>query len=97
MNINSISDFRTAIRNGAYAWPGGYPLYFIMADGEAVSFAATKDKWTRRQIIEALADNARGAYGDHSWFPVALEVNWENTELYCAVTNDRIESAYGDE
>ena len=31
MLINSISDFRRAIHNGPYAWPGGYPLYFITA------------------------------------------------------------------
>jgi len=35
MRIESISDFRAAIRNGAYAWPGGYPMFFVMADGGA--------------------------------------------------------------
>lgn len=32
MQINSISDFRKAMRNGPYAWPGGYPLFFVMGD-----------------------------------------------------------------
>jgi len=33
MKIETISDFRKAMRHGPYAWPGGYPCYFIMGDG----------------------------------------------------------------
>lgn len=34
--IKTISDFRAAYRNGPYAWPGGYPLFFVTADGAAI-------------------------------------------------------------
>jgi hypothetical protein len=90
MRIESISDFRAAIRNGAYAWPGGYPLFFVMADGEALSFKAAKAE--RRNLLEALAHGQR----NDGWKPVALEINWEDAELYCAHTNERIESAYAE-
>jgi hypothetical protein len=93
MLINSISDFRAAIRQGSYAWPGGYPAFFVMADGEALSFAAAKAE--RRLILEAIRDKAAG-WPDNGWTPAALEINWEDGELYCAHTNARIESAYAE-
>ena len=31
------------------------------------------------------------------WRPIALEVNWEDNELYCAHTNRKIECAYPQE
>lgn len=88
MQINSISDFRKAMRNGPYAWPGGYPLYFLMSDGEALSFRAARGNL--RPILEALRDNSAD-----DWKPVALEINWEDQSLYCAHRNEIIESAYG--
>ena len=87
MLINSISDFRKAIRNGAYAWPGGYPLYFIASDGEALSFKTAKAE--RRLILEAIRD-----HDNSGWRVVAMDINWEDTELVCAHSGERIESAY---
>jgi hypothetical protein len=91
MQINSISDFRAAVRNGPFAWPGGYPLYWVMADGGACAFDVAKTE--RRQMLWALANQ----YGDPCWQPVALEVNWEDAALFCDHTNKRIESAYADD
>jgi hypothetical protein len=90
MLINSISDFRKAIRNGAYAWPGGYPLYFITSDGAALSFEAAKAE--RRNILEALRDNDKRC----GWHVCAVDVNWEDGEMVCDHTGKRIESAYAD-
>jgi len=90
MNINSISDFRKAIRNGEYAWPGGYPCYFITSDGAALSFDAVRREL--RSILESIASNA-----NDGWRIVALEINWEDAALYCEHTGQKIESAYGDE
>jgi hypothetical protein len=90
MNINSISDFRKAIRNGEYAWPGGYPCYFITSDGAALSFDAVRREL--RSILESIASKA-----SDGWRIVALEINWEDAALYCEHTGQKIESAYGDE
>lgn len=90
MNINSISDFRKAIRNGEYAWPGGYPCYFITSDGAALSFDAVRREL--RSILESIANKA-----NDGWRIVALEINWEDASLYCEHTGQKIESAYGDE
>lgn len=86
----NISEFRKAMRNGPYAWPGGYPLYFLMSDGEALSFEAAKAE--RRNVLEALRDNDTWS----GWHVCAVVVNWEDGELTCAHTGERIESAYVD-
>jgi hypothetical protein len=89
MRIKTISDFRRAIRNGPYAWPGGYPLFFVMADGESLSFQAAREN--RRSILDALAHRTR------DWLPVAFVTNWEDPDLTCVHTGERIESAYAED
>ena len=95
MLIKSISDFRKAVRNGPWAWPGGYPLYWMMADGGVCAFRVAKSE--RRYMLEALRDAATGNWPDKQWLPVAFDVNWEDTFLICDHTGDRIPSAYGDD
>jgi hypothetical protein len=90
MNIDTISDFRKAVRHGAYAWPGGYPTFFICADAGALCHACAKKE--RRSIIHSIKDD----YGD-GWRVVAMDVNWEDPELFCAHCNERIESAYAED
>ena len=86
MNIQTTKDFKTALRNGPYAWPGGYPCYFVMSDGEPMSFKAAQEN--ARLILRALRDKSTDG-----WRPVAYEVNWES-EIWCCHTGERIEPAY---
>jgi hypothetical protein len=90
MNITTISDFRRAMRNGPYAWPGCYPLYFVTADGEALSFDAARQE--RRLILEALRDRDTRS----GWRVARVDVNYEDAELFCSHTGERIESAYAE-
>lgn len=90
MEIRNISDFRRAMRNGPFAWPGGYPLYFVTADGEALSFKAAREE--RRNILHAIASNDTRS----GWRVVGVDVNWEDAELACAHSGERIQSAYAD-
>ena len=78
------------IEAGAYAFPGGYPRFFITSDGEALSFeSAQKNK---ALIIEAInTDDKSGG-----WQVIGCDINWEDQHLYCANSNKKIESAYGD-
>jgi hypothetical protein len=87
MRAMTAIEFTQILESGPYAWPGGYPLYFIMADGEPLSFKAAIDEKDR--ILTELEDKC-----DPAWRPVAHEVNWEDGDLYCAHSNERIESAY---
>lgn len=60
-----------------------------MSDGGACAFNVAKTE--RRNMLDALANK-----DNSGWRPVALDVNWENGELYCDHTNARIESAYAE-
>jgi len=81
--------FKNALRAGPYAWPGGYPIYFIASDGEALSFDAARQN--ARQIIQAIRNHSRCG-----WRVIATAINWEDADLYCAHTGERIQSAYGE-
>ncbi len=85
----SIADFRRDIRQ-PYAWPGGYPRFFLTNDGAALSFAAAKER--RRDILESIRDDLRDG-----WRVVACPVNEENSGLTCDHTGAAIPSAYGDD
>jgi hypothetical protein len=74
-----------------YAWPGGYPRYFITSDGAALSYKAAESE--RRLIRRAIRTNDTGG----GWCVVACDVNWEDAGLYCDHTNERIESAYAED
>jgi hypothetical protein len=91
MLINSISDFRKAMRHGPYAWPGGYPCYFVLSDGEALSFKGVKQ--ILRDVLEAIRDKDDWC----GYRVIGLDVNWEDTGLFCAQTGEAIESAYGED
>lgn len=90
MSTYTISDFRRDMRHGAYAWPGGYPRFFVMSDGEALSFEAAKAE--RRLILEAIRDQDRSG-----WRVVACDINWEDSALVCAHTGKPIPAAYGED
>lgn len=90
MKTYSVSDFEAALANGAYAWPGGYPIYFVCADGEALSFEAAQKN--AELVKAAIAEQDKGG-----WHVIGAEVNWEDASLYCAHTSKRIESAYAED
>ena len=75
---------------GPYAFPGGYPRFFITADGEALSFESAEKN--RALILEAInTDDKSGG-----WQVIGCDINWEDATLRCSDTNKPIESAYGD-
>ena len=90
MDINRCDQFNLALSIGPYAWPGGYPYYFITADGAALSFAAAQEN--AAQIRDAIISQ-----DTHSgWCVCAMDINWEDTALTCEHTGGPIESAYGE-
>jgi len=86
----TVNYFRELIDRGPYAWPGGYPLYFITVDGAALSFEAAEEnmgdiEYSIRECI------------DDGWRVSGVDINWEDDSLYCDHTGKRIESAYGED
>ena len=85
----TLLEIKKQLRSGAYAWPGGYPLYFVTRDGSALSFEAVRKEW--RQVVWDYLNNA-----STGWRIEGVDANWEDPHLYCEHTNKRIESAYAD-
>ena len=83
-------ELKKIIRNGPYAWPGGYPIYFIAADGAALSYEAVRENWP----IICRAHRSRETRSE--WYISAWDINWEDIDLYCEHTGKRIQSAYAD-
>ncbi len=84
-----LRDVKNAIRS-PYAWPGGYPLYIVMDDGEALSIDSAKENF--REIVHATLRSYRDG-----WKASTVDINWEDTTLVCAHSGKPIESAYGDD
>jgi hypothetical protein len=85
--INRVDQFNKALADGQYAWPGGYQMYFITSDGAALSYKAAEENATL--IRDAIIDKS-----NDGWQVVACDINYEDTELYCEHTGDRIPSSY---
>lgn len=90
MKKYTTKDLKNQLSAGEYAWLGGYPLFFIADDGEALSFEAVRDN------LKSVIHSMRHEIND-SWRVIGCDVNWEDPSLFCAHTNKRIESAYAEE
>lgn len=86
-SIESGLELRATLRAGPYAWPGGYPLYLITSDCEALCFDCGHAEF--RQITRAIRDKS-----SDGWRVIACEVNYETPDLQCAHCNRPIPSAY---
>ena len=87
MNIETVGDFRRAIRQGPRR-PGGYPVFFITSDGAALSYAAAKAE--KRNVLWSI-----GHKMNDGWRIIGADINWEDQDLTCDHTGQLIESAYG--
>ena len=84
----TVEQFRADLMD-PFAWPGGYPRYFITSDGEALSYASAAVE--RETIESSIAECC-----NDGWRVIGCDVNWEDSDLYCGHTGERIESAYAD-
>lgn len=87
---------RAAARD-KYAWPGGYPMYVLMADGECLCPDCVKSNYKRISRETRCMDHAETIpFRDREWIAGSTEINYEDQDLYCAHCGEQIESAYGD-
>lgn len=70
-----------------YAWPGGYPRYLVMNDGESLSAEAARENF-------ALICRATLQRCDDGWRAFSVDINWEDDTLVCAHTGKPIPAAY---
>lgn len=85
----TTTELKNAIRTGKYAWPGGYPKYFVTNDGEAMSFDSVKENY--RLVLDSVKHG-----NSDGWCVVDVDINWEDDYLTCCHSGEIIESAYGE-
>ena len=79
------NDLKQFIRSGGYAWPGGYQMALLMADGEVIDAQAARENY--RLIRRETGTD---------WTPVDVFIHWEGDSLYCAHSGREIPSSYGE-
>ena len=83
-----VEQVKNFARNG-YAWPGGYPLFALCKDGGYLCKECVKNEF--KTILDStIKHNA------DDWDVVAVDVNWEDSSMYCDHCSSIIESAYGE-
>jgi hypothetical protein len=88
MDANTLQSLRE--KDGSlpkYAWPGGYPVFYLMNDGETLCPDCANDKGNPIHF-DGLADG---------WRIEAADINWEDPQMFCCHCGKRIESAYAEE
>ena len=85
-----------AIRSAAqgHTFPGGYPLYAIMADGARLCPDCLIGNL--RLVVLATHDYEQSHVQD-DWAVQGVDVNWEDGRLYCDNCYSPIPSAYGED
>jgi hypothetical protein len=68
----------------AYAWPGGYPLFYLAHDNGVLCPKCANEYTPERDNEDQLK-------------PIAADVNYEDSALFCEHCNQRIESAYAED
>ena len=76
----------------AFAWPGGYPIYYLCADGGILC-----PQCANKESAVKEADKDADYPDFDQWRIVASDINWEDASLTCDNCNQRIESAYSEQ
>lgn len=84
---NILTQVKQAIRE-PYAWPGGYPVYTVMADGELLCADCARQNY--RQIV----GDTLARFGG-SWRAAGAGVKWEGPVEHCCNCGKDLDSAYG--
>lgn len=66
-----------------YAWPGGYPIFYLCEDGGTLCSTCANGNDAKTQ-------------DDKQWNVIAHDCNFEDHDLTCDHCHKLIEAAYGD-
>jgi hypothetical protein len=77
----------------SFAWPGGYPLVYLFADGGALCPDCANANI--EELDRAMTEPRRNSHG--GWRVDGVEPNYEDTDLHCDHCHKRIPAAYEDE
>jgi hypothetical protein len=72
----------------AYAWPGGYPIYYVCTDGGVLCPECANG--------ENGSEASERKDAPHDWRLEGADIHYEGPPLVCDHCGTEIESAYGD-
>jgi len=87
MKNQTLEKVKDAIRT-PYAWPGGYPVYTVMSDGELMCPDCARENY--KLIVQATKDQLRDG-----WQAEGSMILYEGL-AYCCHCDKELESAYGE-
>ena len=67
----------------SYAWPGGYPIFYVTKDAAVLSALAAN-----QELARTLDPH------DDQFFVISQQINFEDQDLWCEHLNERIPAAY---
>ena len=88
-HVKTVSDVKAALRYGKCIDVSGYPLFFITSDGSALSFESVRENFS--EVCYSIRNNI-----DDGWKVVGIDINYEDTELYCEHSGEKIDCAYAE-
>lgn len=79
------------------AFPGGYPLIYICADGGILCpKCANENKEVYLTSDDKTPEEKESRFDDPQWHIIAVDVYYEGASIPCDHCNEMIDSAYGD-
>ena len=91
MKMREIEAVKRAIRE-PYAWPGGYPVYTVMDDGDLLCPDCARAEF--KQIVRDTKMQIGGC-----WTVLGAEILWEEmdgTPAICSHCEKKLQTAYGE-
>lgn len=87
MNISELKEYFYKGKAKPFAWPGGYPLFYVTTDGAALCpTCVTKE---RAQIFRSTHERSHDG-----WAIAGVDANYEDINLYCDHCGKSIDPAY---
>lgn len=86
MKLTDLRDEKTG-KLPAFAWPGGYPVFYVTSDSAALCPDCVNDP-SNPVHENGLSDG---------WKVDDYAINYEDSQLFCDHCNKRIESAYAED
>lgn len=87
MKTETLADKQNSGTLDAYAWPGGYPIFYLVADNGVLCPNCAN--------TEAPKGLDADCPDDDQWRVVAHDIHWEGEPITCDHCYGEIESAYG--
>jgi hypothetical protein len=82
------------LKPAAYAWPGGYQMFYLARAGWRDSETGILDFSTYDRSEFVLCPTCAGKASERDFILTACDINYEDKHLYCEECSERIPTSY---